>query len=167
MKYIRGRKKQNNGATFRWIYFLIFLIILTWLLLALFMRKDPRTVVSDAVYSMTDRDNLISLSDDEWRSQLQSRDKEIESLEKELSSCKNRRTHRLGMIDVENKNLNLRKEPSLSSDILLRIPDSSEVKILYFDKETFFLDDKPGNWCRVQYAEEEGWVWGNYIKIIE
>jgi len=60
----------------------------------------------------------------------------------------------------------MRSEASLEGDIIIRIPTGSEVSILYYDERELLLDGAIGQWCKVKYADKEGWVWGNYIDPI-
>ena len=70
-------------------------------------------------------------------------------------------------IDVSVEALNMRSEPSLSGDVLSRIPNGSIVGVLYFDDKEEYLDGATGKWCRIKYIGQEGWVWGNYLILLE
>lgn len=70
----------------------------------------------------------------------------------------------LGMVNIESDKLNMRSGPSLSNKIILKIPDSSEVDILEYDDEVFYLEGKQGKWCKIRFIDVEGWAWGNYIE---
>lgn len=93
------------------------------------------------------------------------KDSIIAGLEAQLSNRQKAqlRSNR-GMVIIESQTLNLRDKPSLASSILMKIPANSEVEILYYDDKTYYLENLPGKWCRIRYADKEGWVWGNYIK---
>ena len=69
------------------------------------------------------------------------------------------------IINVNTSSLNMRQEPSLESEVLIRIPNGSRVSILYFDEEQLFLEGAMGQWCKIKYADQEGWVWGNYLQL--
>ena len=68
------------------------------------------------------------------------------------------------MVIIDSETMNMRSKPSLISEIIMRIPANSEVEIMYYDTETFFLENKADKWCRIKYAGTEGWVWGNFIE---
>ncbi len=89
----------------------------------------------------------------------------IDSLDNVIDELKNKSPYRTAIVSTDATSLNLRSQPNLSSDVVIKIPDSSAVKVLYFDEEVLVLDGKTGKWCKIKYADKEGWVWGNYLQI--
>lgn len=94
------------------------------------------------------------------------KDSIIAELEKKLASYEGMGSYKRGLVIVDSPTLNLRSGPSLSSDVVMRIPANAEVEIMFYDTETFYLNSKPGKWCRIRYAGTEGWAWGNFINEI-
>ena len=92
---------------------------------------------------------------------------EIESLQSRLDDCLTQNEFKKAYVNVNNNTLNMRDKPDLVSNIILQIPNRCEVSILFFDKERFVMDGKFGRWCKIRYAGQEGWVWGNYLNIPE
>ena len=73
----------------------------------------------------------------------------------------------IGEIEINDDFVNMRSEAILSSSILTKVPNGSKVSILYYDTKEYYWDNKMGKWCKVKYADLEGWIWGNYIKVQE
>jgi len=111
-------------------------------------------------------DDLRRLNKAELIQKIEDAQTTISNLETQLANCQNDDGYTKGIIETSSPTLNLRSEPSLESAILLKIPTQSKVSILYYDERELVLDGAMGKWCRVIYAEQEGWVWGNYIKEI-
>lgn len=91
----------------------------------------------------------------------------IDSLSSALDEEKNKSPYRTAIVETTANSLNLRSLPNISSEVIIKIPDSSAVKVLYFDEEVLVLDGVTGKWCKIKYADQEGWVWGNYLNIQE
>lgn len=87
----------------------------------------------------------------------------LATVQEQLAECQESNRASKGVINTETASLNMRSAPSLTSDILIKIPNGSQVDILYYDDEELVLDGAIGSWCKVVYAGQEGWVWGNYL----
>ena len=156
----RYGEKQPN-VMLRWLYFVIFLLISAWLLGSILAKKSPAATLK-GIFSKIPSEKEIPCEE-----LLIQKDSIIQELEMQISRGSNPlQSSGRGIVIIESKTLNLRNKPSLSSDILIKIPANSEVEILYYDTKTYYLDGFPGKWCRIKYADTEGWVWGNYIKSI-
>jgi len=64
----------------------------------------------------------------------------------------------------ERSNLRMRDGPSLSSNIIARIPDRSKVFIIEYSDKIDIVNGQSGNWCKIRYDGKTGWVWGYYIR---
>ncbi len=95
---------------------------------------------------------------------VEQQESKIALLESDLEECLDNDGFKKGIITTESSTLNMRSEPSLESDVLLRIPSGSTVSILYYDDRQLMLDGDIGQWCKIKYADQEGWIWGNYVK---
>ncbi|MBT8189499.1 MAG: SH3 domain-containing protein [Saprospiraceae bacterium] len=156
----RYGEKQPN-IVFRWIYFVIFLLIAVWLLGSILAKKSPANTLK-GLFSKIPGDSEIPCEE-----LLIQKDSIIKELEAQVAINGNVvENSGRGMVIIDSQALNMRSKPSLSAEILLKIPANSEVEILYYDSQTYYLEGLPGKWCRIKYADTEGWVWGNYIKAI-
>jgi len=130
-------------------------------------KQSPASVVKSLWASDMPEDDLRRLNKEELISQIEENQKAISDLETELADCKNDDGFTKGLIETNSPTLNLRSAPSLESEIILKIPTRSKVSILYYDERELLLDGAMGQWCRVKYTDQEGWVWGNYVTEIE
>ena len=128
--------------------------------------KSPTELFSDVYYWIIGEESP-NPSRDELSTKVLDRELRIDSLSAVLDELKNKSPYRTAIVKTEANSLNLRAEPNLSSEVVIKIPDSSAVKILYFDEEVLVLDGVAGKWCKVKYADKEGWVWGNYLEMQE
>lgn len=161
----RSRKKSNVSAFTKLIYGL-FVMSLLWIVLSILADRNPLHTVA-SVKNMFSEKAIKDLSRTELQNLVRNQETRIDSFTQVLEELKARKKFDSGMIDVGSEYLNMRDQPSLSSSILLKIPDSSIVDILYYDTDTYTLEGKAGNWCRIKYAEEEGWIWGNYLRPLD
>ena len=151
-----GEKTKNTF--FRWLYFVLFGLVAVWLLSSIFTKKSPADVLR-SVFSKIPNSTSFTCED-----LLIQKDSIIHSLELQLSKSTGTKSSGRAMVLIESQTLNMRTKPNLNSSIIIKIPANSEVEIMYYDSKTFYLEDKPGKWCKVRYGSSEGWVWGNYIK---
>ena len=159
------RKRYPNTPLqnlFKWVYFCIFVFITAWLLSSIFLKKSPVDLFKTSQAPEVEKVSYESLV-----AQLYASNNELDSIVQKLAICRGEKQYKKAMIDIESDHINMRSGPSLSSSILLQIPDSSIVQIQYFDTERYILDGVYGSWCRILYAEEEGWVWGNFLMELD
>lgn len=138
----------------------LFFIISLWLIISIVLSKNPTEILSSAFSKIPNPTNS------EKNSIIASKDSLITSLEKQLLDCQGRNNFTKAIVIIEGSTLNMRNEPSLTADVVMRIPANSEVEIMFYDTETYYLNGKAGRWCRIRYAATEGWVWGNFIREI-
>ncbi len=161
------RRKYNKRSPFwSWLSFIIFGVIIALLGYSVVVKKSPAAVLSSLFSSDLPADDLRRLNKDELIQQVEEYQGAIANLENQLADCQNDDGYTKGIIETSSPTLNLRSEPSLESDIILKIPTKSKVSILFYDDRELVLDGAKGQWCRVIYAEHEGWVWGNYVREI-
>ncbi len=157
----RSRYQKNNKQNIlRWGYIIFFGLISTWLVASIIMQKSPSEVISGAFSKIPNptgsaKDALIK-----------EKDSIISDLETKLANCTGANGFKRGLVIIDSETLNMRDKPSLSSSIVLRIPANAEVKIMFYDTETYYLNGNAGRWCKINYAGTEGWVWGNFISEI-
>jgi uncharacterized protein YgiM (DUF1202 family) len=71
------------------------------------------------------------------------------------------------IVNVETESLNMRDKPVLGAEVVMKLPVGSVVEILYYDNETYRIGGEYGKWCKIRYTGKEGWVWGNYLELID
>ena len=151
-----GQKRTN--PLIKWGYMVLFGAVSLWLLISIITKQSPTNVLSSFFSKLpnpvTKNQELLLIQKDSL----------IAALETELQDCKGTSKFKRGLVIIDSETMNMRSKPSLISDIVLRIPANSEVEIMFYDTETFFLEGKAGKWCKIRYAGTEGWVWGNFIQ---
>ena len=160
-----GRRKSGRPIS-EWLGASVLAMLLLLLISSIWTEKDPVNMVkslmsgdSQKSESQLPYDTLVNIHDRQH--------KKILKLEEELAICNGQKQYKRGLIDIESNTVNMRSQASLSSDIVLQIPDSSIVQILYYDTERYILNEKFGKWCRISYAGTEGWVSGNLVKELD
>jgi len=136
-----GTKAERN--IFQWIYFGIFGLITLWLLSSILFKTSPVELLKSITASkqqLVPEDTIVPY--DSLVIRLNRKEQEMALLNKKLEICKGEKNFKKALIDIESNNVNMRSAPSLSSDIVLKIPDSSIVQIQYYDTEKFILDGK-------------------------
>jgi len=157
-KFRKGSKKNNS--IFRWLYIVLFSLVVIWLLSAIILGKSPTEVLSSAFSKIPNPTaQAITL-------EVEKKDSTIVALQEQLDKCMGSGGLKRGLVIIDSPTLNMRNEPSLSAGVEMRIPANSEVRILFYDTETYYLEGIAGKWVKIKYAGTEGWVWGNFIREI-
>jgi len=71
-----------------------------------------------------------------------------------------------GKTNTENS-LNLRRRPSLDAEILTKIPSKVRVEILEEGESYMWIGGEYGNWLKIKYGENVGWVWSGCVDRLE
>ncbi len=158
-KKTRRRKESNSG---KYILPLLFFLVTSWSILSSIKDKSPIALLSD-VYAWVMGQESTKPNKAELRAIIDQKTNDVDSLLSVINELENKSPYRTAIVNTTANQLNLRSQPNLSSDVVIKIPDSSAVKILYFDEEVLVLDGETGKWCKIKYADKEGWVWGNYL----
>lgn len=164
MSKIPYRKNRKSPKIKSMVSYIAFGLVTFWLLTSIYLGVSPIEIIKKgfvSIGSVGGGDTVESLKAD-----IAKRDSIITSLKLQLSHETSTGLKR-ALVKVSTNTLNMRSKASLSSEILLQIPTESEVSILFYDTETYFLQGKPGKWCKIKYAGIEGWVWGNFLLEIE
>lgn len=163
---MRRKKYKSRSPIWTWISFIVFGLIIALLLTSLIQKKSPGEVLKN-LWEKTKRDTSLkqNMSKKELLTLIESQDSTIYSLRASLEDCLHDDGFNKAYIATKTESLNMRSEPNLSSSILMKIPNKSRVSVLYYDDIEYFLDGANGKWCRIQYNDAEGWVWGNYLNI--
>lgn len=166
MSRSKYRKRKNSRSPQEWAIISSFFLMIVLLVSSVFSKKDPVTLIGD-LFSNGEKTSEQLVPYDTLVSRNQRLQNDIDQLEEQLSIYNGKKQYKRAMIDIESKTVNMRSQASLSSDILLQIPDRSIVQVLFYDTKKYILNEKYGKWCKISYAGTEGWVWGNFISEIE
>ncbi len=153
----RYGQKQTNPIL-KWGYLILFGLVSLWLIVSIISQESPTQVLGNffsKIPNPASEDRIALIAE---------KDSIIASMTKRLEKCEGSTKFKRGMVIVDSETMNMRSKPSLISEILLRIPANSEVEVMFYDTQTFFLDNKAGKWCKIKYAGTEGWAWGNFIE---
>jgi len=157
----KRRKESNNG---KYILPLLFFIVTLWSIIASLKDKSPTALIGD-MYAWVLGQESPNPNKAELKVIINQKTSQVDSLTNKIEELQNKSPYRTAIVNTTANELNLRAQPNLSSDVVIKIPDSSAVKILYFDEEVLVLDGETGKWCKIRYADKEGWVWGNYLLL--
>lgn len=127
-------------------------------------RSPLRTISSIGELFSDAPDPVSHYSRDGLLNVLEQRDKTIDSLNLLIQDFSVIRKKDVAIVTIDSDKLNVRSQPSIQSEVLFQIPDSSLVNILMFDSETYVIGGESGSWCKIEFNAEQGWVWGNYLK---
>ncbi len=150
-----------------WISFIIFGFIIALLGTSLFKQESPAQVLRSWFTRSVEEGDLSTYDKEDLVKIIETQRKRIDSLDQQLDRYIRHFGIRSALIEVEGETLNLRSEPTITSDIIDKIPNNTIIGIIRCQEETVFLDGADGSWCRIKYAGQEGWVWGNYLKEID
>ena len=158
-------KRRNNTANgaLQWILYAILFVTTAWLLTSIYFEKSPMELFNSEEGEI----QQPKIDIDKLQQDNVAQAKKIQELETRLAELDHEAQFPIAIINIESSYVNMREEPTLSSNIIAKLPDSTSVKIIYYDTETFVLEGKNGKWCRIKYADKEGWVWGNYLEEID
>lgn len=152
-----GRK---SSRVFRILYLVIFLLIALWFIISIVQKRNPLELLQGSL------GHLSNSSTASLQKQIAQKDSIIRELENRLASYEGSQINRRALVIINTDYLNMRAGPTLESDILVKIPANAEVKLQYYDVNTYYIEGKSGRWAHILYAGQEGWVWGNYIREI-
>lgn len=158
---MKRKQKSSKVNILKYIYIFVFILLVVWLVLSIVQKKNPLNVLKGSISELSHN------STTELQKQIAEKDSIISELENKLAVYEGSKTNnRRALVIIDSESLNMRSGPSLNSNIVDKIPANTEVQLLYFDSNTYYIDSQPGQWARIIYGESEGWVWGNYIREI-
>ena len=162
---MQNRKiKARNRRIIRWSSFVLSSLVIMLLIISLIKNQSPSKVLQGMWGSMSGyTDDPMKMNKSSLRIYVVEQQKMIDSLETALEDCTIKKGQK-GRVEVDAPTLNMRTQPSLSSDIVIKIPNGTEVIINYYDTERYYLDGIQGQWCNITHAGQTGWVWGPYVR---
>ena len=142
-------------------------VVILLLLASLITDQSPTNVIRNLWGDMSGFTNdPMKMNKSTLRKYVIAQENVLDSLRLELQECGANKGKK-GIVSVNAPTLNMRSMPSLSSDIILKIPNGTEVLINYFDTKNYYLDGIQGQWCNITHVDKMGWVWGPYVKLIK
>lgn len=160
----RKRKYNARSPIWTWISFIVFALIITLLASALIRKESPAEVLRSLYERYTSSMSEVDrMSKKKLRSVVKEQRATIDSLALALESFQQKNVSKTAYISTQSESLNMREEPSLSSSVIMKIPNRSKVTILHCDNTEYYLDGANGVWCRISFDDMDGWVWGNYL----
>ncbi len=158
---MKRRKEKKGKKLLSWIYVLLFGLIAIWFVISIVKKKNPLEILQGG-FTEISTNSTTSL-----QAQIAEKDSIITELRNRLAAYEgNSLESRRALVIINSETLNMRSGPSLNTDILKKIPANSEVSLLYYDSNTYYIDNQAGKWAKIKYGGFEGWVWGNYIREI-
>jgi uncharacterized protein YgiM (DUF1202 family) len=146
----------------------LFVLLLLWLILSSIFNRSPVGLMMATVdYMLGSANGKPSLSYTQLKNENERKDSLIAELQNALEMLKKSSGYQQAMVKVESESLNMRNKPALGSEVVLQLPVGTVVEVLYYDNETQRIGGDYGKWCKVRYAGTEGWVWGNYLELID
>lgn len=130
-------------------------------------KKSPAKVLSDLFTESFNENDFHTYDKGDLIDIINIQKGQIDSLNVKLDSYIQYYGVGRARIKVETEGLNRRHEPVISGELMDRIPNGSLVGIIRFDDNEQILEGESGKWCLIKYAGQEGWVWGNYLEILE
>lgn len=153
-----GKRKKNKNTT--WILIAGFFIVGLWLLLSIWKGINPLKVLNGFTDKEQDEysqpisyDSLMTLYTNEQNLRLKL-SKEVDAFQAHASEM---------TVNMESGTLNMRSAASTSAEVMHAIPTGKSVTVYYCKKDSSLLNEKMGTWCKINYLNNEGWVWSEYI----
>lgn len=156
---------SRGSGIFRYLYYFIFALLSIWLAASIIFKKSPVNLIKD--YSTKIGETVSESIPGSGSNEIVQKDSLISKLKADLAICQGKTDYHKAKVVISSSYLNMRSNPTLSSSVILQIPAESVVDIMFYDKQTFYLDGKPGSWAKIRYAGKEGFVWGNYLVKID
>lgn len=161
------KRNSPTSSLWTWISFIIFGLLIILFVTSLIQKKSPAKVLSALFTKEYVENDLASYSKEVLVQMVRDQKVQIDSLRKKVNEYTDLYGIAMGRINVTTDALNMRSLPSIAGDVLVRVPNKTIVKIIAFGEKEEFIEGSNGRWCMIEFNEQEGWVWGNYVDIIK
>jgi hypothetical protein len=160
-----GKSTKNSGSGKLWI--VISIILFLWILLSSIFQYSPTFLLKATwVYMFGEAGSEYPNYGELQRENLR-KDSSLVELEQAFKMLKKSSNYQQALVNVDSDYLNMRAKPVLGADVVAQLAVGTVVELLYYDSETHRIGGEYGKWCKIRYGGEEGWVWGNYLKLID
>lgn len=162
--YYGEKRKTQKGKT--WMLILL-IVMAVWILVASIANRSPFELLSAGgkYFLGSETDSLFTYK--QLKLNNAKKDSLIRELNDALEMMKKSTNYQQAVVNVETNSLNMRDKPGIGAEVITQIPVAGIVEVLYYDQETYRIGGEYGKWCKVRYAQHEGWVWGNYIELMD
>ncbi len=163
----RKRRYGEKGPRkwFNYAFILLFVLLAFWLILSLIQGKNPMEVIQTA-FAKEDKVE-ISQQETALKKTIDRQQEIIDSLQHRLDVIEGIDGLKKAKVNVSGSHLNVRTSASIAAPLAFKINAGKEVNILEYDENTYVLDGRTGQWCKIIYMGNEGWVWANYLEVLE
>lgn len=160
-----GKSRKNPKGNQLWL--IISIVLMLWIILASILQYSPTGMFRATWMYMFGEDEQGYPNYAELKDQNYKKDSTIAEIQHAFDMLKKSTNYQQAVVSVDSDNLNMRVKPAIGAEVVLQLPVGTVVEILYYDGETYRIGGNYGKWCKIRYAGEEGWVWGNYLKMIK
>lgn len=161
------KRTNPTGGYWTWISFVVFALLIILLGTSLIKKQSPGKLLKSIFTKEVQEEDLSTYPKDVLVQMVKDQKLLVDSLQKKVDRYIDLFGIAMGRINVNTDALNMRSLPTTSSEVILRIPNKTLVKIIAFGENEEFIEGATGRWCFVEYNEQEGWVWGNYVDIVQ
>jgi len=159
-------KKKRQQRNFRIFSLIILLAIFIWLFASIIAGSSPIHFAMNLFKRDPERSLTIEkMRKKELRKYAQEQATKLDSLQSELDNCQSQIMNRTAIVRVDSESLNIRRNPSIDSEIVSKVLNGEKVDVIQIDQKTYFLENKAGRWVQIAFEQDTGWVWGNYLKL--
>jgi len=158
----RRRRRRSDVPIWSYINYGSLFLMGLWLLLSIMYKKNPTDLIKSGFATIRGDSSSVYFGTEQYKQLIVEKDGIIFALNDRIDSLESA-SFNIATVSAGSPTLNLRSSPSLTSSIVFKIPDGAAVEIQYYDPEKLYLKGRQGQWCKVRYADLEGWVWGNFL----
>jgi hypothetical protein len=162
---MRPRRKKTYQPSFvRQNFSLILTSIVTLiLLLSVIYRRDPVSLIHDAYLALATDNTSVGKSIPEYRREIECLLLQRDSLQEIADKYEELTSVQIVHFKDKEGHINLRSLPDIDSEVIIKIPASEPVELIFLDQETQYLLGEYGQWAKTRYKNREGWVWSGLL----
>lgn len=164
---MKNRRKNGQSKVWTWISFIVFGAIIALLATSLLKKKSPATVLSEWWHGTYDAADYSTYKKDQLVKLVTQQESKIDSIERELEKYQHQYGVGRARVNVTTESLNMRQAPRITGELIAKIPNQTFVGVIEFAEREETIDGATGKWCKIKYGNQEGWVWGNYLEVLE
>jgi uncharacterized protein YgiM (DUF1202 family) len=161
------KRNSPTSSIWTWISFIVFGLLILLFGSSLIQKKSPAKILKSLFTKEFVESDLNSYSKEVLIKMVEDQKIQIDSLRRKVNEYTELYGIAMGRINVATDALNMRSLPSISGEVLVRVPNKTMVKIIAFSEKEEFIEGASGRWCMIEYDDQEGWVWGNYVDIVK
>jgi hypothetical protein len=162
---MRPRKKRTHQPSFIRQNASVILIALLALILILsaIYRRDPISLFQDAYLATRSENFVVGKSIPEYKNEIESLFVKMDSLQKIADKYEELTSVQIVQFRDKDGFINLRSLPDIDSEVIIKIPASESIELIFLDQETQYLMGEYGQWAKTRYKNREGWIWSGLL----